>query len=255
METGPCRHCGLPVIVDDAPFLAVWSDTIKGMSPQQIYPIQEHVEGVMRMLAPYVSHKMCVDDFRERGNVQGRKRDRENRLARYRKAFPFQDSNRFDEIPFTTKRDVMTQFHVCKQSITLVSESGRGKTRLAWALIEQPFLDGLECRVFSHTGLKGAMHKATAKGAGHMAALVDKLCKVDVLLLDDLGKADMARGDQGLQIEEVTFQILDARLGMKGVRTILTSNDDGETLTSRMTPDRGRPLHRRIQELTKVFTG
>lgn len=255
MVTGPCKHCGLPVVIDDSVFLAEWEGAIQGKSPSEIEAMQSFTTTVMNKFAPHVNHSHCIERFREEAGIRKRIKLRNERQARYSKAFPFRAETRFDEIPFKDKAAVMTEFHVNRESVTLIGESGRGKTRLAWALLEPPFLEGAEVRVFTHAKLKSALHTATGKGASAVAALVDALCKVDILLLDDLGKADMARGESGLQIEEATFQILDARIGMKSVRTILTTNDVGETLVARMTPDRGRPLVRRIQELTKLFAG
>ena len=74
------------------------------------------------------------------------------------------------------------------------------------------------------------------------------------MIIDDLGKARMVGHDgQSLKNEESLFEILDHRLAFQR-QTVFSTNDSAETLASRMSDDKGRPLVRRIHDLCRSFT-
>lgn len=256
MQVGPCRYCGLPVEIDDHMLGREWTMAMSGMASGEADAWQQKIIAFANALAPHVSHSRCIDDFKERGAIASRLKAQTERAVRYERACPFKGerkTNLFD-LKFKDKEAVMSAFHVAGRSVTLIGTTGTGKTRLAWLLIERPFIEGRSVRVFTHIGLKQALHEKATRSQGELALFVRALIDCEVLLIDDLGKADMARGEVGLQIEEQTFHILDTRLVDSKRRTILTSNDDGASLIARMTPDRGEPLVRRIRELTVTFT-
>jgi DNA replication protein DnaC len=255
MQVGPCRYCGLPVHIDDAMLGREWVHALRGLDQHEAEVCQEAIERRAAQLAPQINHARCIEEFRDRGAMAARLKEQRDRSVRYEKACPFKGENKtnWEDIPFKDKDAVASAFHVAARSVTLIGTSGSGKTRLAWTLIEKPFIDGRSVRVFTHIGLKMVLHEKALRSQAELAGFVRSVIDCDVLLIDDLGKADMARGDVGLQIEEQTFHILDSRLNDTKRRTILTSNDDGESLKARMTPDRGEPLARRIRELTVCF--
>jgi DNA replication protein DnaC len=256
MQVGPCRYCGLPVEVDDTMLGREWTHAIHGLNSHEAEVCQAAIQRRATELAPQVNHQRCIDDFKDRGAMASRLREQTARAVRYDNHCPFRGdlkTNLF-ELKFKDKEAVMSAFHVAGRSVTLIGTTGTGKTRLAWLLIERPFIEGRSVRVFTHIGLKQALHEKATRSQGELALFVKALIDCEVLLIDDLGKADMARGEVGLQIEEQTFHILDTRLVDSRRRTILTSNDDGASLIARMTPDRGEPLVRRIRELTVTFT-
>jgi DNA replication protein DnaC len=257
MQVGPCRYCGLPVEVDDALIAREGQRVMIGLDSVEAERCQNAILKEQKRLGPQINHGKCVLHFQEQGAIASRLKIQNQRAVRYERACPFKGENRtvIAEMPFRGCDVVTSAFHVANRSVTLVGPTGIAKTRLAWLLIEKPFMEGKEVRVFTHISLKMALFEKAKRSQAEMAIFVRELIACDILLIDDLGKADMARGEHGLQIEEQTFHILDSRLGNPSVRTILTSNDDGESLKARMTPDRGEPLLRRIRELTACFTG
>lgn len=255
MQVGPCRYCGMSVKIGDDLIAREARAVMWNLDSREAEVCQNNIIKEQSKLAPQINHQRCIDEFKDRGAMASRLKAQTERAVRYAKACPFKGerkTNLFD-LKFKDKDAVMSAFHVAKRSVTLIGSTGTGKTRLAWTLIEQPFIEGKSVRVFTHIGLKNTLYEKAKSSQAEMAAFVQALVECDVLLIDDLGKADMARGDHGLDIEEKTFHILDTRLNDLSRRTIITSNDKGESLVARMTPDRGEPLVRRIRELTVCF--
>lgn len=255
MQVGPCRYCGMPVEVDDAMLGREWTRALHGLDPHEAEVCQEAIQQRATELAPQVNHQRCIDDFRDRGAMASRLKEQTARAVRYSRACPFKGdlkTNLFD-LKFRDKDAVMSAFHVAKRSVTMAGTTGRGKTRIAWLLVEQPFIEGKSVRVFTHTSLKGALDEKSRLGRGEMSAFVRALVDCDVLLIDDLGQADMCRYENSLLIEEQTFHILDSRLTDLNKRTILTTQFNRETLAARMSPERGAAMVRRILELTVCF--
>ena len=270
MKAGPCRYCGLPVEIDDNYLGHMWTSAIHdtertlnakvpALSKEQIAAeLSEMQEAILRKgaeLAPHVNHQHCIDKFKDQAQVRKRTKERDNRTARYYRACPFGATTVFDDIPFRARNDVLTAFTISRQSVTLMSETRRGKSRLAWILLFEPFINGQDVMAFTHTSLKYSLYTKARRSQADLSAWIAEIERCDVLLIDDLGKADMVKGEIGMQVEEATFHILDQRLGREGRRTILTTNDDFASMIQRMTPDRGAPLAGRIRELTARFTG
>jgi DNA replication protein DnaC len=246
----------MPVEIDDAMLAREWTHAVINLDARESEICQASIYEKAREIGKAISHARCIQEFNERGAKAQRLLERRQRAVRYERACPFKGerkTNLFD-LPFKDHDAAMSAFHVGKKSVTLRGSSGTGKTRLAWLLIEKPFMEGRSVRVFTHIQLKNTLYEKAKTSQAEMSAFVGACIECEVLLIDDLGKADMAKGDHGLQIEEQMFHILDTRLIDSKRQTVLTSNDDGASLIARMTPDRGEPLVRRINELTVVFS-
>lgn len=255
MNLGICRWCGKEVTIPDEDISREWMETCSNYRGTQRTKVEQAMMDAAEKWSGAVSHQVCIE--RELKNRQRKEYDhwKTELLKKWAKGNPFPDTV-FDRLPFTTKHEALAAWNNPETSVLLVSQaSGRGKTRLAWLMLQHPFLSGKKVRAFSHIGLKNTLAEKASKGQGYMELFVKQLIECDVLLVDDLGKANMrgSSGD-GLQNEEQMFHILDTRLTMKR-KSIFTSNDNGETLLSRMSENRGVPLVRRLRELAVAFDG
>lgn len=128
--------------------------------------------------------------------------------------------------------------------LLLHGETGRGKTRCACQLLRREHFDGR--RVFIVDALSLADHpKRLLADSADASAWVNRASGCELLLLDDPFKVTFTP-----RVEEAVFLIVDHRLA-HGLPVIATTNDTGETLAARLSPDRGPALIRRIRESTR----
>lgn len=129
----------------------------------------------------------------------------------------------------------------------LMGPTGKGKSRCAWKLAEREFLNGRDVKVLrSDFGVIFA-HKYTVSGTAAYEWL-EEFCTAELLLMDDAFKTKLTDAAEG-----AIFNIVDYRTqNMRPM--IITMNDTGDTLKSRMTADRGEALVRRIREFCDVIT-
>lgn len=126
-------------------------------------------------------------------------------------------------------------------------ESGTGKTRLMFLALRKGFDQGLACRFMTHNQFSKLVIDAFS---GEMKAeqrkQLDFLGKVQLLFLDDLGKAPSTeRTDAELE------ELIEIR-GANMIPTLWTANGHGEWLIKRFGPDRGDALVRRLAEFSTV---
>lgn len=136
----------------------------------------------------------------------------------------------------------------CGQRGLLVrGATGRCKTRGMWRLLRKVFDERRKIAV-----LTSAQFDRQCRDAGGNFTLTpwfNQLATVDVLFLDDLGKARWTEGT-----EAQIFDLIDQRT-REGKPILATTNDDGATLAARLSADRGEPLIRRLRDYcdTAVF--
>ena len=127
-------------------------------------------------------------------------------------------------------------------------ETGRCKTRAMWRLLRKLFEERKKIVV-----LTAAQFDRQCRDAGGNFTLSEwfnELATVDVLFLDDLGKANWTQGT-----EAQIFDLVDTRT-RNGRPILATTNDTGASLTARLSADRGGPLIRRLRDYcdSLVFT-
>jgi DNA replication protein DnaC len=127
------------------------------------------------------------------------------------------------------------------RGLILHGDTGRGKTRCAWALLAREHEAGRNIAIMdSMAGLEYA--SLYNQSAYEVKKWTARLIKTDILLFDDVFKSKLSDS-----FENELFTLLDQRIAWHRP-CILTTNDVGETLASRMTPDRGNPFLRRLRE-------
>jgi DNA replication protein DnaC len=131
------------------------------------------------------------------------------------KTFPF------DKQPGVSKAQIQElaglAFVERKENIVLIGNPGTGKSGLAIGLLRQALLSGYRGRFYHAQDLLDELYASLADRSS--ARLIRRLCRYDVLLIDELGYLT-------LKPEQVNafFKLMGERYGKKS--TILTSNLD-----------------------------
>lgn len=246
--TTVCQICGKVMQLDDGlmnearrPFLG------NPLAMSEIHRIEQK-------WLPMVGHDACIAQREQESRSIASFERRKGLVARWNKACPpiFLETS-FDLIPFAEKVGALNAIAE-GHSVMLIGPTRRGKTRLAWEACRPVFMSGKQVMIFTHIGLSTEIREQADKGPNWLSTLVHRLKGCDLLFLDDFGKAKMVGADGvGMQNEEALFDVLDCRVSQKK-QTIITANDVGHTLESRMS-ERGVPLVARLREFFKQFTG
>jgi len=124
-----------------------------------------------------------------------------------------------------------------------------GKTRSLWMLLKRLMVE--EGRtVAALTDNQFASHCSAAYSVSSEVSELwkDELATADVLFLDDLGKCKLTD-----RVEADLFDLIETRTSNK--RPIfITTNYDGKTLLTRLSPDRGAPMIARLREFSTTLT-
>jgi hypothetical protein len=125
--------------------------------------------------------------------------------------------------------------------LLLHGKTGLGKSRIAWLLAKRECLAGKS--IDKLTAMSGVDYAGKFEYGGAAAGKwIKEKADCGLLILDDVFKSSMADGFQS-----ALFQIVNARCErLKPM--IITLNDTGASLVSRLSPDRGEPLLRRIKQ-------
>lgn len=125
-------------------------------------------------------------------------------------------------------RKVMAWTSDQRKGLVLIGETDKGKTRCLWELVKRLVREGVVVRFLRETDFS---HEVGRRGKdGTLWDWVDKLCEVDVLAYDDLGKAP--KTDRF--ISEL-FHVIDTRLNWGRptlITTQLTGKEVGEQIKS-----------------------
>lgn len=132
-----------------------------------------------------------------------------------------------------------------EQGMVVRGDSGTGKSRAVWRYLRRNLEAGKSIRALT----SGEFDRQARDAAGkfYLSEWADRLIDVDVLFLDDLGKAPWTPTTVGHW-----FEILDGRY-RHGRCTVITTNLTGETLVSQLSigKDIAVPMLRRIHETCK----
>lgn len=145
------------------------------------------------------------------------------------------------KFPDPLKLQSVLKWEFGPRGLVLHGETGRGKTRCAWALLAREH--GYSRSAAALDSMAGLDYAAKYSDSPKVVKTwLDGLIAVDVLLLDDVFKNKLTDSFEG-----VIFTLVDQRIQHQKP-TLLTSNDTGDTLAGRMTQDRSAPLLRRLRE-------
>jgi hypothetical protein len=151
-------------------------------------------------------------------------------------------------LPSPTKLERVMRWNYGAKGLALIGPTGRGKSRCAWKLMEREFFAGrsVEC-----LDAKFAMEYAGKMNLGASIAIewIGGKMNAALLLLDDTLKVKLENSGA----ETALFAVIEERMA-NNRPIILTTQDTGETLRSRMSSDRGEATVRRLRECCEVIT-
>lgn len=129
------------------------------------------------------------------------------------------------------------------KGLVLYGATGRGKTRLAYMLVRRLVLDGRSVSAFDPLSFAHRVGETFGEYQGER--FIRDQQRVDVLMLDDLGKAKLTE-----RAEAELFGLVEHRIAnLKPL--IVTSNFVGDKLSDKLSEDRATPLVRRLREFNE----
>lgn len=126
------------------------------------------------------------------------------------------------------------------KGLIIRGRTGRCKSRVMWRLMRRLWLEGRTITV-----LTAAQFDRQCRDAGGNFTLTEwfeSLANVDVLFIDDLGKAQWTQGT-----EAQFFDLVDQR-AREHRPMMITTNDDSTSLAAQLSDNRSEPLIRRLKE-------
>lgn len=187
----------------------------------------------------------------ERWMQEQRQQERDRRAARFRNLCPplYQQTDPARLPP--DKLAAVTAWKYGPKGLLLVGPTGTGKTRCAWQLLRRLIHEGRTVTAFDGLGW-GVAVSAAFGDPGTTADWLDRVCKADVLFIDDLFKVKMTEAQ-----EQAAYGVFERRTNHL-LPILCTLNSTGRMILDRMTDqgraDRGEPLIRRMGEFCEVVT-
>ena len=129
------------------------------------------------------------------------------------------------------------------QGMLFLGETGRGKSRVAWTLLRRVLVEDMPEIKFKWFDCVGFGHEIAKHYKSEDAETwLELMATIDLLFMDDLGKLKLTE-----RAETELFGLIERRCANRKPM-IVTTNDTGDTLASRMTDNRGPALIRRLRE-------
>ena len=151
------------------------------------------------------------------------------------------------KLPFPMKLNSVIAWKYGPKGLLLHSPTGAGKSRCAWMLLKREWEAGRTVKSLNASaGLTYA--EKYSRSPDEVGLWIDRLCQTDLLLLDDVFKSKLTDS-----FESALFTIVMHRTEHK-LPIIVTTNDNGDSLLQRFSPDRGEPFVRRIKEFCTLIS-
>lgn len=194
------------------------------------------------------AHNRCYDEKQKKDKARAIERQFAERAARWSTVCPpVYHGTIASRIPDQFALRVVMAWAFGPMGLLATGRSGQGKTRSVFLTLRREFQAGRAVAFYTHA----QFNRAALDMIGNDIASVRwvrLLATVDILFLDDLGKANFTDASgRGRHAEELLFDIFERRIG-SGLPTVFTCSLDGETLTKAMSAERGEPFVRRLRE-------
>lgn len=150
------------------------------------------------------------------------------------------------KLPNPAKADEILNWKYGKTGILLHGKTRKGKSRCAWLLCQRVFMAGKSIKVLD--AMAGFEYMSAFSNSGRDAQeWVGSYCRCSLLFFDDVFKAKLTDS-----FEAAVFAIVDYRMS-HNLPILATLNDTGDTLASRMSPDRGDAFVARLKEMCELI--
>lgn len=224
----PCRICG---------------EQVKTVVPHEDNFLRPHIE----RLTKYAAHDHCVDQSHAKSVAARVLHEDEARYSSWETLCPAEyqktidpkakgyHGGRFERVLAWRFGDIGLQ---------LRGPSSLCKTRFAYQLLYREHLAGRKVAAYMHADFRRTVTALAGAGGSELARFVLKLLKVEILMLDDLGK-----GKPTPTADESLFSLVDGR-NRECLPTIYTFNGTLEGLSQNITLEYRDPLIARIRAKT-----
>ena len=145
--------------------------------------------------------------------------------------------------------DGLLRYRPCGRGIGLYGPTGRGKTRMMYLLLKKLHFDGYRVHACSAPLLSQSIARQWGEDreADHARYILRQCYAAEILFLDDVGKQRFTSA-----AESEFYTLIETRTSQ--LRPILwTANATGSALAAMMSPDRGEPIVRRLEEFCEVL--
>lgn len=208
----------------------------------------EYDREVLDIIAEYVP-KLCDKCLAENATARREEGVRHKQAVNMQKwslvCPPEFNETELSRLPNVEAAQSVLNWQYSKRGMLLYGPTGRGKSRAVWLLLRKFFLLGQHCNFQVMDSLSGFEY-ASAFSAGTSFDWVTRKATASILFMDDTFKVKLTDS-----FEAAAFAIIENRLSHQ-LPIIATLNDTGDTLTARMTEDRGAAFVRRLKEMCEV---
>lgn len=133
------------------------------------------------------------------------------------------------------------------QGIGLSGDSGAGKTRLMFLLLQRLHFSGVRCQAFTAKRFESWCHRMFEKDDSARTNILNAKT-VPVLFIDDIGKEKYTE-----RVESEFYDLIEHRTSHL-LPILWTANATGQQLVKMMGEDRGTPIVRRLREFSTIIS-
>lgn len=150
-------------------------------------------------------------------------------------------NTKFELLPDKEAAQKVMDWKYGSKGLILIGATRRGKSRAAWLRLRRAVMSGAKVRVLnSSAGLNYAA--MFSRSASQVEEWFEEYSTCKLLLMDDVFKVNLTKS-----FESIMHAMLDRRIEFM-LPTIITTNDNGNTLAERMTADRAGSFVGRLSD-------
>lgn len=209
---------------------------------------------IRSMAENMAAHDICqagrLSDARE---AERRRRETERRARleiawnkacpeEFRATINYQDADCSREI----HAQVLRWQRTSRKGLILAGPTGRCKTRFLWDLLKREHYAGIPFYMARHPEWRRKASRLAGESQTELDKWIGVQAKIAIWAMDDLGKGTVTPAS-----EEALESLIDER-SRRRLPMLFTTNDSADSLTRRLSADRGAPMVRRILDTCDV---